>query len=414
MRPSHLLLGLLVISASLSATGTAEDQGIPFSERYAGMSWEAIVAEASGQRVAFHMWGGADFINAYVTDYVAPAVAERYDIVLEMVPVTDASVFVSRVLGEQQAGRSSGGAVDLMWINGENFRTLREADLLFGPFAEQLPNRQYVDSQAPSILNDFGFPVDGYESPYGSAQFVMIYDSATVPEPPRSIPALYDWIRANPGRFAYPAAPDFTGSAFIRHLFYHAAGGYQELLGPFSQEVFDAAAPQAWEAMNAIEPFLWRGGSTYPESQTQLNSLYANGEVDFAMSYNPVEAATLVEQERFPDTTRTFVFDTGTIGNTHFVAIPFNSSSQAAAMVVANFLLSPEAQYQKARPEVWGDMTVLDLSSIPAQWQQQFAALPQPPAVVPTSELAARRIPELSAPWLAAIEAGWVEHVLEN
>ncbi len=407
-------LVLLLVAATLSATGSAEDMQEPFSERYSQMGWAEIVAEAEGQRVAFHMWGGADFINAYITDFVAPAVADRYGITLELVPVTDASVFVSRVIGEQQAGRTSGGAVDLMWINGENFRTLRQADLLFGPFAEQLPNRAFVDGTAPSIQNDFGFPVDGYESPYGSAQFVMIYDSAVVPEPPATIPELYAWIRENPGRFAYPASPDFTGSAFIRHLFYHAAGGYELLLGPFAEAQFNAVAPSAWDAMNDLEPFLWRQGRTYPESQTQLNSLYANGEVDFAMSYNPVEAATLVEQQRFPESTRTFVFDTGTIGNTHFVAIPFNSSAQAAAMVVANFLLSPEAQYQKARPDVWGDMTVLDLQRVPAEWQARFATLPQPPAVLSTTQLAERRIPELTAGWLAAIEGGWLDNVLEN
>lgn len=33
------------------------------------------------------------------------------------------------------------------------------------------------------MANDFGYPVEGYEAPYGKAQFVMIYDSARVPKP---------------------------------------------------------------------------------------------------------------------------------------------------------------------------------------------------------------------------------------
>ena len=54
----------------------------------------------------------------------------------------------------------------------------------------------------------------------------------------------------------------------------------------------------------------------------------------------------------------------GTIGNTHFVAIPYNSSAKEGAQVVANFLLSPEAQARKLDPTVWGDPTVLGLSLI--------------------------------------------------
>ncbi len=57
------------------------------------------------------------------------------------------------------------------------------------------------------------------ESPWGSAQVVMMYDSQKTPLPPQSIPDLITWIKANPGRFTYPAPPDFTGSAFVRHVF---------------------------------------------------------------------------------------------------------------------------------------------------------------------------------------------------
>ena len=51
----------------------------------------------------------------------------------------DASVFVNRLLTEKQAGQSR-GTIDLVWINGENFRTARQADLLYGPFTQLLPN----------------------------------------------------------------------------------------------------------------------------------------------------------------------------------------------------------------------------------------------------------------------------------
>jgi putative spermidine/putrescine transport system substrate-binding protein len=273
---------------------------------------------------------------------------------------------------------------------------------------------QYVDSSDSSIANDFGYPVEGFESPYGSAQVVMVYDSAKVPEPPRTIEELLQWIRANPGKFTYPAIPDFTGSVFVRHLFYHVAGGYEELLGPFDRERFDAIAPKLWTLLNDLEPYLWREGNTYPETHTKLQDLLANGEVYFDVSYNPGEAASLVAQGRYPGSVRTYLFDSGTIGNTHYVAISYNSSSKAAAMVLANLLLEPAVQYEKSRSEVWGDLPVLNVGSLPEEWREKFISLPRPPSVLPPDVLSSHKIPELQATWLEAIETGWTENVLQK
>lgn len=402
------------LPAAPAAAIASAPEGAAAPPGYEGRAWADIVAEAAGQSVDFYMWGGSELINTWVTGYVAGAVRERYGITLNMVPISDATEYVNKVLGEKEAGRSAGGTVDLVWVNGENFRTMRQGDLLYGNWSQFLPNTAYVNWDDPSVANDFGLPVEGYESPYGKAQFVMIYDSARVPEPPKDIAALVEWIKANPGRFTYPAPPDFTGSAFMRQLCYHAAGGYEALLGEFDQTVFDEKSAACWQLLNEIEPFLWREGQTYPENRTRMVDLFANGEVSFDMAYNPAEAASLVENGRYPATTRTFVFDSGTIANTHYVAIPFNSDHKAAAMVVADFLLSPEAQLSKAQPANWGDLPALDPALLPVEWQGQFAAIPRGEATLSTEELAARSLPELQAPWITAFEQGWEQDVLQR
>lgn len=406
---------LVFLAAVTYAAAEAETAGAdPFVKTYRDAGWEEIVREARGQDLYWYMWGGSEATNRFVQEYVGGRLADEYGVSLTMVPVSDASVFVSKVLGERQAGRHSGGSVDLVWINGENFRSMRENGLLFGPFSDRLPNIRYVDSDDPTVANDFGYPVEGYEAPYGSAQFVMVHDEARTPSPPSTVANLLDWIEQNPGRFTYPAPPDFTGSAFVRHIFYHVAGGYERLLGPFDQELFDRIAEQTWELLNEIEAYLWREGRTYPESLPQLQQLYANREVDFVMGYNPAAAANLVAQGRYPESTRTYLFYEGTIGNTHYVAIPFNASHKAAAMVTANLLLEPETQYQKALPEVWGDLPVVAVNRLPRQWQERFASIERPPSVLPPSELQPARLPELGSPWLIAIEDGWITEVLQK
>ena len=394
-----------------SVEGPADAPALP---GYEGKSWADIVAEARGQTVNFYMWGGSDVINGWVTGYVAQNLKERYGITLVMTPVADAPEFINKILGEKQAGRDVDGSVDLMWVNGENFRTLRQGDLVYGPWSRFLPNSAYVNWDDASVANDFGAPVDGYESPYGKAQFVMIYDSAKLPEPPKTVNDLLAWIKANPGQFTYAAPPDFTGSAFVRHVCYATTGGYQQFMGDFDQAAFDARFSACWQALNEIEPALWRGGQTYPENRARMQDLFANGEVLFDMAYNPAEASSLIAQGRYPATTRTFVFEEGTIANTHYVAIPYNSPHKAAAMVVADFLLSPEAQLSKADPTGWGDLPVLDPARLPADWQKKFSDLPRGPATLPDVVLASHRLPELPAAWITAIEKGWEANVLQR
>ncbi|WP_373354646.1 ABC transporter substrate-binding protein [Pseudoroseicyclus sp. CXY001] len=380
------------------------------AEELTDLSWEEIVEEARGGEVNFFLWGGADNINRYVSEYLGGLLAP-YDITLNRVGLTDTTEAVNLVLGEKAAGNDEGGAVDLIWINGENFRTMMEADLAYCGYTGLLPNAQYVDWQSPAVAWDFGLETAGCEVPWSGAQFAFAYDSARMDEPPRSIEAILDFARANPGQFTYPAPPDFNGAAFVRHVFYEVAGGPEPLLGPFDREVFDAVAEETWALLNDLEPYLWREGRTYPTSITQLQTLFANGEVALSFEYNPSQFGAGVEAGQFPDTIRSYGLEGGTLANTSFTLIPYNAANKAAALVLQNLILSPEAQLEKARPEVWGAAPVLVEERLPEEMQAAFAALPSHPSVVPVAELAEHALPELSADWIAAIEAGWIARV---
>jgi putative spermidine/putrescine transport system substrate-binding protein len=318
------------------------------------------------------------------------------------------------VLAEKQAGKHKDGSVDLIWINGENFRTMKEGQALFRNWADLLPSNKFVDWKSPAIANDFGYPVEYDESPWGAAQFVMEYDSAKVPTPPKTVEELFGWACANKGKLTYPAPPDFTGSVFVRHAFYAAAGDYTKLLGAFDEAKYNEIAPKTWKMLNDVEPCLWRAGETYPESNTKLYDLFANGEVWISMSYGPAHAANEIAKGHFPQTTRTWVFDSGTIGNTNYVAIPYNSPNKAAAMVLANVLLSPEAQLEAAKPEVMGWSTPLFPSLLPKEIAAKFDALARDPSMLDNHTLSENKLSELQATWLTRIEKDWKAEGLER
>lgn len=400
------------INTPVPAQPNAAAARIEATSTYA--SWEEVIAAAEGSTVNWYMWGGSDVINTNVdTDIGAPLEAQ-FGVTLNRVPIEGTADAVNKVLNEKAAGKTSGGSIDLIWINGQNFRTLKDAGLLYGPFTDLLPNNQYVDWQNPAVANDFGVPVDGYESPWAAFQFVMEYNMATVGEaPPTSYEALAEWIKAHPGRFTYPAPPNHVGSAFVRMLFYWAAGGAEQFVGPFDQALYDATAPKVWAYLNEIEPFLWREGQTYPELAVMAD-LLANGEIDFAMEYDANRAANYIAQGRYPETIRTFVFDTGTVANVSYVAIPFNANNPAGALVLANYLLSPEYQVYITEPTPWGWMMAVDPTRLPENQQERAAAIERGVATLAPAKLAAAALPEVSADWVKAIDEGWVANVLEK
>ena len=145
-----------------------------------GQEWEAIVEMARGGEVNWFMWGGADNINAYVTEYIGGILMDEYGITLNQIPLTDTVEAVNIVLGEKEAGNTDAGSVDMIWINGENFRTMKQGGLAWCGYVETLPNNALINWDNPAIANDFGVPVDGCEVPWSRAQFAVAYDSATL------------------------------------------------------------------------------------------------------------------------------------------------------------------------------------------------------------------------------------------
>jgi putative spermidine/putrescine transport system substrate-binding protein len=357
------------------------------------------------------MWGGDDTINAFVNGFVKDEAA-KLGVTLNQVPINDTVDAVNKVVGEKTAGKNTDGSVDLIWINGENFATMKQGDLLSCGWIHDLPNDQYIDWNNPTVNTDFGLPVGDCEAPWSLAQMAMIYDSAKVATPPSDPAGLVAWIKANPGKFTYPAIPDFTGSAFVRQMLYYTNGGYQDLLGEFDQAKYDAITPKLWALLNDIEPSLWRNGSTYPQSSTALDQLYANGEVAMDMSYAPTLTGELVQKGTWPDTTRQFTFTDGMIGDVSYLAIPYNASHKAGAEVISNILQSFDSQYNAIDTGV--GYPALALDKLPPDQQQRFTTYPFPPSVASLSVLAKNSNPELQAKWATEIEAGWTANVLQK
>ena len=365
--------------------------------------WPSVIAAARGETVYFNAWAGSETVNAYIA-WAAAEVGQRFGITLNHVKIADTAEVVRRVRDEVRAGQQQ-GSVDLVWINGQNFRAMKGEHLLFGPFAETLPNFRFVDTAGkPTTRLDFGEPVEGFESPWGMAQLTFFGDGAKIAKPPLSMRELIGFATARKGRVTYPAPPDFHGTTFVKQVLAETASDPAALAEPVTEAGFATRWAPALALLDELRPSLWREGKQYPQSQAQVTQMLADGELAMALTFNPSEPANLVAKGALPRSTIAWQHAKGTIGNTHFLAIPVNARAPAAAQVVADFLLSPKAQARKADIAVWGDPTVLALASLaPAD-----AALFGTTATGGIVRFPAPSIPEPHASFVPLIERAWL------
>jgi putative thiamine transport system substrate-binding protein len=369
----------------------------------AASDWSRIEAAARGQTVYFNAWAGSERINAYL-QWAGGELARRHGVKLEHVKISDTVEAVRRVRAEKAAGRTSEGSVDLLWINGENFLVMKREGLLFGPWSEQLPSYANVDVQGkPTTRIDFSEPVAGLEAPWGMAQLTFCVDAARVPQPPSSWPELLAWAQRNPGRFTYPKPPAFHGTTFLKQVLLEVSADRKPFYAPYDADTFARTTAPLWAALDALHPHLWKQGRQFPASANVMRQMLADGELSMSLTFNPNEVANQIAAKALPASVVAYQHAAGTIGNTHFLAIPFNARARDGAQVAANFFLSPAAQAHKADIRVWGDPTVLAVDRLPAAERALFTAHAAPGQVARP----APAWPEPHGSWVDPIEQAW-------
>lgn len=411
---------LLLLLTTFSLTAQTEEAPNPLPAPPGFESWQEVLDQARGTTIYWYVWGGSEAINAFIDTFYGEPLLEEYGITLERVPVADTSDVVNLILSEQAADLiDTGGVVDLIWINGENFATLKQSDMLYEDWAETIPNSVLVDWENPAIAFDFGVPVEGDESPWSSAQLHFIYDSARLnaDELPRNYDELTVWIEQNPGRFTYiaPGPGAFQGTRFVKQVLYHVSGGYEQWVGAWNPTLYEEWAPRLWDYLNVWSPNLWRNGETYPATENELLQLFANGEVDFALTQATSGAETYISQGLLPETARAFTFTEYAIGDYNYVAIPRNASNKAAALIVANLLLRPDRQAGHILPESgFGLGYAISLDRVSDEdrilLEESIAQLGE--AAADPADLAAAFAPDLAPESQSVIEQDWETHVL--
>ena len=372
--------------------------------------WSAVLEAAKGSKVSWYGWGGSEPRNTWINNTLAKRLKDNYDVTLELVGMNINDI-LTKLSGEMQAGVKE-GTIDFIWINGENFFSTKESGYLWGPFCTFLPNfNNYVDAQSPDIAYDFGSPTEGFEAPYGKAQMQMWYDSAKITSVPKNPNEFLQFCKDHKGMVTYPEPGDFTGTAFISCLIAGVVGKAEfEKLSKMQSptvEAVEAVVGPGMEYLRSLNPYLWKEGKTFPSDSTMVATMYADGELVINMGYGAPES--LVKSGQLPGTTRSFIFDTGTVGNTHFMAIAANAPHKAAALVAINEVLSPEMQLSQFKDLSY--ISVLDIDSLPASQKTAFEGVTLGVTELPLSTLLDHRVAEVSGRAIPLLEQIWLNQV---
>ena len=401
MRSKRVLLFLFLLALPANVTGQTNPS-----------DWQAVEREAKGQTVYWNTWAGEASINSYI-GWAAEEVEKRFGVRVEQVKLSDTAEAVSKVIAEKAAGRDSGGSVDLIWINGPNFASMKDKKLLFGPWAEQLPNYRFVNTGNPAATSDFTIATEGYEIPWDQAQLVFYYDSMRLKEPPRSTAAILDFARSHPGRFTYPDVQNFLGATFLKQVLIELTADRSVLQKAPTDPEFERTAAPLWSYLDMLHQFLWRRGKAFPANSAELRQIFADHEIDIGFSFNPSEASLAIARKELPDTVRAYVLDGGTIGNASFLAIPFNAAHKEGAMVLANFLLAPEAQARKQDPRIWGGLTVLSVERLNEKDRRWFEESKSGAGKLSFGEIG-KTLPEPHPGWMTRITARWLQRYVSQ
>ncbi|GAF62067.1 LOW QUALITY PROTEIN: ABC transporter, periplasmic substrate-binding protein YnjB [Psychrobacter sp. JCM 18903] len=401
-----------VISSSISASTASS---ITVTSTKEPSHWQQIEAQGKNQDVYFYAWGGDPQINAYL-QWAAKQVDDKYNINLVHVKLSDTSEAVSRVLAEKSANNNDKGSVDLIWINGANFATMSENSLLLKQWANKLPNFALTDPENnPAVNFDFGVPTNGMEAPWGQASLTFYYDSLSTNKPPTTLNQLINWTAQNPGRFSYPKPPDFLGMSFLKyalvmlHEQHDAKTGENikaQLNLPALSQNTDLVLAPLWAFLDDLHPALWRKGEQFVQTGAHMRRLVDDTELSLAFTFSAPEVPAAVQRYDLPESIRSYAMSDGSLSNTHFVAIPYNASHPQAAQLVANFLLSPEAQAKKQTPTIWGDKMVLVPSTLSPEQQALFKDNKPHPSALPFDSIK-RTVSEPHPSWVDAIKQGW-------
>lgn len=311
-----LLVAAMVLSLTGCLFGGGNDEGVVINLYTGGsdnvrLTWEAVLE-------AFHEYQSDITVNMH---FIPGDMGNVVDTFIASVHAGVETVDMNILdHGEQDLMRilDAAGPGSLVPINASN-----------------VPNLAHVTGHLT-----FG---DGVAVGYRGTTVVLAYNSDRVPNPPQTKRELHDWIRANPGRFAYnDPTTGGSGDSFVVTTIYNE-------MPPEASQSTDPAWKNHWDAgfqvLTDLHPYMYQasGRVLYPARNQGTLDLLAAGEVDIIPAWADM-AMQQISHGTLPPSTRIYQPYPPLSGNLQILTIPANTINHEASLAFLNFVVSPRAQ----------------------------------------------------------------------
>lgn len=199
----------------------------------------------------------------------------------------------------------------------------------------KIPNAASVEAKS-AVAQD-------YAQPYRGTTVILAYDSEKVPNPPKTMDELVEWMKANPGRFAYNApGTGGAGDSFARTSVYNflpeeaITSGDEKWVGEWDK---------GFEFLKSIHPYMYKSGGSivYPNKNQGTLDLLNQGEIDMCPNWADMVLSQRA-QGAIKDTIKITQIDPSLTGSLQTLTIPTFGSNEEGAYAFMNYMLSEQAQ----------------------------------------------------------------------
>lgn len=198
-----------------------------------------------------------------------------------------------------------------------------------------IPNRANIEAKS-SVAPD-------YVQPYRGTTVILAYDSEKVPEPPKTMDELVEWMKANPGRFAYNTpGTGGAGDSFARTSVYNFLP--EEAITSDDPKWVDEW-DKGFQFLKDIHSFMYSSGGSivYPNKNQGTLDALNQGEIDMCPNWADMVLSQRAAGE-LKESIKIAQIDPAFTGSLQTLAIPTIGSNQEGAAAFINYMCSDAAQ----------------------------------------------------------------------
>ena len=339
-----LVLTAVMLIAALSGCGAKKDSDS-----------SAPAASEDGKKTVVNLWAtGSDNVRAIFETLTNEfntnsEYADKYEVKLQfMLSGTGTQTLADMLAAAAKAGQTNTD-YDLVDLSGDDLSKIMSLvgqEKFVKLDASKLPNAASVSAKS-SVTPD-------YCQPYRGTTVILAYDAEKVPTPPATMDELVEWMKANPGRFAYNTpGTGGAGDSFVRSSVYNFL---PEEAFTSDDEKWTGEWDEGFEFLKSIHPYMYSSGGSivYPNKNQGTLDLLNQGEIDMCPNW-----ADMVLSQRasgaIRDSIKITQIQPSLTGSLQSMVIPTFGSNEEGAYAFMNFMLSPEAQ----------EIMVRDMAAIP-------------------------------------------------